>query len=145
MSQGWRLRLQILVDWFDSNAIRNGMIKCKVCTKEKPNSSFYKTNKYIRKTCKTCENQKMIVLRRIRTRSLKQKAVDYLGGKCCSCGYNKCIIALEFNHLNNKSFEPSKMFEKRLNWEVIKTELDKCELLCANCHREKHYLEYIAR
>lgn len=68
----------------------------------------------------------------------KEKGIEYKGGKCEICGYNKCNSALEFHHIDptNKSFTPSK--NMNLAWEKLKLELDKCILVCANCHREIH-------
>lgn len=73
----------------------------------------------------------------------KQKAVDYLGGKCVECGYNKCLAAMEFHHFNmtEKDFGIGRL--KSRSFEGMKQELDKCELLCANCHREKHYENFL--
>lgn len=72
---------------------------------------------------------------------LKVKAVEYKGGKCMynNCGYNKCISALEFHHLNpnEKDFSLSER-GNCVSWEKVKVELDKCILVCANCHREIH-------
>lgn len=70
---------------------------------------------------------------------IKQKLVDYKGGKCEICGYNKCISALEFHHLdpNEKDFSISN--SKVLSFDKCKSEVDKCILVCANCHREIHY------
>lgn len=64
-------------------------------------------------------------------------AMDYKGGKCVICGYHKCTWALEFHHLNpkDKSFPISTEGHKK-SWKVFKKELDKCILVCANCHRE---------
>ncbi|CAN5647456.1 hypothetical protein BH20ACI4_BH20ACI4_35300 [soil metagenome] len=71
-------------------------------------------------------------------RNLKLKAVEYKGGKCSNCGYNKCVGALDFHHLNpqKKDFTISGNSGK---WENLKIELDKCILLCKNCHAELHY------
>lgn len=68
----------------------------------------------------------------------KQELVEYKGGKCEICGYDKCIDALEFHHLdpNEKEFGISNGNIKSL--EKLKKEADKCILLCANCHRELH-------
>ena len=65
----------------------------------------------------------------------KQKLVDYKGGKCEICGYNKCIEALDFHHLNpnEKGFGISK---KYISFEKAKKEVDKCILVCAICLRE---------
>jgi transposase len=70
---------------------------------------------------------------------MKEKAVEYLGGKCIVCGYNKCVWALEFHHRdpNEKDFGISQY--DSLNWDVIRIELDKCDLLCSNCHKEHHH------
>lgn len=70
----------------------------------------------------------------------KQWAVNELGGKCQECGYNKCLAALEFDHVNpsDKSFSISEAIQrKKFDKELIREELRKCQLLCANCHREK--------
>lgn len=115
------------------------MKKCRVCNIDKEDSQFYYTGKYIRKICKKCENRRMYDWTRAKIRALKVKAVQYLGDKCIVCGYNKCINALEFAHKGDKEYEPAQMFQNLMNWDVIKKELDKCLLKCANCHREETY------
>jgi hypothetical protein len=74
-----------------------------------------------------------------RRRKVKQMAVDYLGGKCNRCDYDKCIDALDFHHTDptQKDFNISENGHCR-SWESVEKELNKCELLCANCHREEH-------
>lgn len=59
-------------------------------------------------------------------------------GKCTSCGYNQCPQALAFHHLGNKEFLISN-FRKTKQLDLLKIELDKCEILCFNCHNEHHY------
>lgn len=68
----------------------------------------------------------------------KLKALEYKGGKCIVCGYNKSIRAMQFHHINpeEKDFGISSAGTK--SFEKIKPELDKCVLLCANCHCEVH-------
>lgn len=86
--------------------------------------------------CKECTKKQAL----LRQRDLKISCVEYKGGGCEICGYNKCVLALEFHHTDpsKKEFTVSKhsstIFDDR-----IKGELDKCEMLCANCHREVHY------
>lgn len=55
------------------------------------------------------------------------------------CGYCRCQNALDFHHRNPevKSFGLSVRGLTR-SWEKIKKEIDKCVLICANCHREVH-------
>ena len=67
----------------------------------------------------------------------KIELVEYKGGKCERCGYNKCIEALEFHHLDptKKDFNVS---AHSYSSKRMKDEADKCLLLCSNCHREEH-------
>lgn len=69
----------------------------------------------------------------------KLKSIEYLGGRCEICGYNKCPEALDFHHKDPTTKEFGLGSFKIKNWEKIKKELDKCQLLCANCHRELHH------
>jgi 5-methylcytosine-specific restriction endonuclease McrA len=74
-----------------------------------------------------------------RRKNLRWKAIAYKGGRCQSCGYDRCREALEFHHLNSfrKDFGISSKGYTR-SWGKVQKELDKCILLCANCHREIH-------
>lgn len=69
----------------------------------------------------------------------KYKCIEYLGGCCSICGYNKCPDALHLHH-KDPSIKGYTVSHK-ISWgfERIKAELDKCVLLCANCHTEEHY------
>ena len=68
----------------------------------------------------------------------KQKMIDFKGGACQRCGYNKCNKALEFHHLDPSQKDMKISDSYNLSWEKIKLELNKCILICANCHRELH-------
>ncbi|AKM82365.1 TPA: HNH endonuclease [Candidatus Berkelbacteria bacterium] len=74
-----------------------------------------------------------------RRRKIKAMAIEYKGGKCSICGYNKYAGALDFHHIDEstKKFDLSTKGLTR-SWERTKTEIDKCILVCANCHREIH-------
>ena len=73
-----------------------------------------------------------------RWRQRKLDAVEYKGGKCQHCGYDKYPDVLEFHHLDPTQKEASWNKIRLWNWGKIKSELDKCSMLCANCHREEH-------
>lgn len=116
------------------NALEHNCPKC-------GQNFMVKDNAFSRRYCYNCvpvipksgaENRKII----------KQWSLEVKGEKCSICGYNKCIEALEFHHLDplEKEFSLSDR-NLVLDWEIIKKELDKCILICANCHREIHSKE----
>jgi len=74
-----------------------------------------------------------------RRKKIRKMAVEYKGGKCEACGYDRCADALEFHHNNatSKKFGISEKGYTR-SWDAVKDELDKCIMICANCHRELH-------
>jgi DNA-binding CsgD family transcriptional regulator len=81
------------------------------------------------------ENKKNVI-KKWRNR-VKSKLVDYMGGECVKCGYNRCLSALEFHHLDptQKDFSIS---SKGWSFERLKSEVNKCILVCKNCHMEIH-------
>jgi transcription elongation factor Elf1 len=85
--------------------------------------------------CKKCSVNAVIKRRLV----LKQKAVEYKGGACERCGYNKSNRALDFHHVDpsQKDFGIGYRGYTR-SWEKVKKELDKCILVCSNCHAEIH-------
>ena len=91
-----------------------------------------RTGKY---RCVRCESEKV----QKRRTKLKQIAIDYMGGKCGHCGYGKCSAALEFHHKDPTQKDFGIAYKGRtMSEEKMKAELDKCVMLCANCHREEH-------
>lgn len=80
--------------------------------------------------------KKAVVKRR---KAIKEKAITYLGGKCIYCQYNKYSGALEFHHksASTKEFGIGHKGHSR-SWDKVQDELDKCILVCSNCHKEIH-------
>ncbi len=74
-----------------------------------------------------------------RRKKIRLMATEYLGGKCQLCGYNTCNRALSFHHKepDKKDFGLAAHGLTR-SWEKTRNELDKCVLVCANCHMEVH-------
>lgn len=94
---------------------------CKICGK-----SFNRKGKY----CDSCRVSEW-------RRKKKIKLIDYKGGKCVICGYNRCAGNLVFHHRdpNEKDFGISGM---TVGYDKLLKEADKCALLCSNCHGEVH-------
>jgi len=76
-------------------------------------------------------------------RDKKQALVDLFGGACQRCGYSKMQAALEFHHINaqSKKEKPAALVGQGTT-EYALVELDKCALLCANCHAGLHHGEF---
>ena len=74
-----------------------------------------------------------------RRKKVKQMAIEYKGGKCEICGYDRCLDVFEFHHkdFSKKDFGISEKGYTR-SWKRVMEELDKCLMVCANCHRELH-------
>ncbi len=110
------------------------MKTCVKCYNEYEEALFYNRSKNRKRNeCKYCWNE----ITKQNQLKIKLEMIQYKGGKCSNCGYNKHYSALEFHHIdpNKKEIEPA----KATSFLRIKDELDKCILLCANCHREVHY------
>jgi hypothetical protein len=108
--------------------------ECQKCHKKFFTKKQAKTRKY----CYDCIPEENYTGAEIRKR-IKIWALDYKGKQCECCGYNKCTEALEFHHINpnEKDFNISDR-DIKLDWKEIQKELDKCILVCSNCHREIH-------
>ena len=94
---------------------------CKVCGQEFSG---------LRKSCNRCRISEW----RYRT---KQRLVEYRGGKCLVCNYKRNLSSLDFHHIDpsKKDFGISR-YSRGI--EDLKKEVDKCALLCSNCHAEVH-------
>lgn len=84
--------------------------------------------------CKKC-HVKVTSERRVKA---KLDAIAYLGGKCKHCGYDRYYGALEFHHTDPTKKDPEK-FSAWRTLDIFYAELDKCILLCSNCHAEEHH------
>ena len=126
---------------------------CKKCGATKPVDQFEK--KYDKaqspgrrkSKCRTCVN----LLKRKKHTNATICWKEWAGGECITCGYKRCMAALDFHHRdpNTKEFLVSQRAARvRLGSEgkrakALEIEILKCDLLCANCHREIHAAEVV--
>lgn len=118
--------------------------KCIRCNQEKDISLFYikkgkvahleLTHSY----CKKCVNEQSLK----RQHLYKVKAVEYKGGKCEDCGLIDHPVVYDFHHIDgeSKDFTIAHRRSKKITDEVLR-ELNKCMLLCSNCHRKRHHTD----
>ncbi len=111
--------------------------KCPKCEQLKNLQSDYYISKNgdVHGWCKSCNNKTTYEKQLAR----KTECVKYKGGKCIVCGYHKYIGSLDFHHLDpsEKEFNIAQLRSYSLS--KLKKELDKCVLLCKNCHSEVHH------
>lgn len=115
---------------------------CPACKLDKPLNEFYKrperaSGRY--GYCKACFNDYNDKRRLL----LKEKAIQHKGSKCerCGIGYPELpSCAFDFHHINPKEKDGWAGFGK-WGWDKIQKEINKCKLLCANCHRIVEYGE----
>jgi len=127
---------------------------CRSCMKDLPVSDFTvltrlkKSGVKYNCDCKLCRSS----LRREQARRVKAEAVKYKGGACNDCNQVVHQAAFEFHHIDPASKaeksptskvrkEPTHFLQDCKNGlnDKAKQELDKCVLLCANCHRVRHF------
>lgn len=82
---------------------------------------------------------------RARGKERKDEIVQAKGGACEACGYSRSMAALCFHHRDpsTKKFQLDLRNLSNRNLEAILAEVDKCSLLCCNCHAEKHHPEEV--
>ena len=117
------------------------MKQCISCQQVKDFSEFYTNGVYNHKqkykpNCKTCctRERKIVV-------EAKRAAIEARFGTACTiCGYDRCTAALEFHHIDPaaKEYSPSNLINDSTPLKTVFAELEKCILLCSNCHREIH-------
>jgi hypothetical protein len=130
------------------------MRKCYRCHEEKPVDEFAWRRKHKNQRdsfCRPCRSaygkehyqankaryiaQAAIVSQR-RRQERTQWLLDYfMSHPCVDCG-EKDPVVLEFDHLRDKLFNVGTELHDR-NWESVLAEIDKCEIVCANCHRRR--------
>lgn len=75
---------------------------------------------------------------------VRAKLFEFLSTKkCTDCG-EKDPIVLDFDHKNIKNkFKPvSKLLSGHYSWQSVLSEINKCDIRCANCHRRKTYRQF---
>jgi protein-arginine kinase activator protein McsA len=118
-----------LIEFNKNKSRKDGLnTLCKQCS-QKRSKKYYKEN---------LEEHRVVVRNRtIQRRKLNQeKLLEFLKDQTCrDCGTNDYRV-FEFDHINNDKFRNvSQLVVEGYGWDKIKTEMNKCEVVCANCHR----------
>jgi hypothetical protein len=102
---------------------------CKVCSSSSYHKEYWKEFPERRKTIKeNLKKHKQLVAEKIVEHFIKNPRVE--------CGETN-ILKLEFDHLNDKEFNISEGITMGFAWKRMEKEINKCQVLCANCHAVK--------
>ena len=136
--------------------------RCPKCKKLLPFTQFYrktvKGKKSYQSYCKQCSKKASLkyqkshpFFEKLRKQNSKAKSrawfVEYKKTlKCNKCGEKRWYV-LDFHHTDhrNKKYAIGQMVKQRMSQKSILEEIEKCIVLCANCHREYHYEEYMKK
>lgn len=132
---------------------RRYCLRCSPFGRHQTKPMLFRVDKKMPRTCEGCSRQYIWESRRGHTfrkcnscvangkrKNARITLITKAGGKCVSCGYKKCIDALEFHHRDprEKDFNVNGSTGCMSIARLLR-EIKKCDLLCANCHREKHF------
>lgn len=150
-----------IIDNITTHMVVKHPLICSICGVSKALTDFVKNLKCTEgytQTCRVCKNLEQAKraknnpnMKSIRNKAAtkaknitRAKMLEYHGGTlaCEDCGYTSDIPAVfDYHHLDpsTKEHEVSSMLDRK--WDIVLKELNKCVLLCANCHRIRHYKE----
>ena len=113
-------------------------IQCNCCNEYKTLDNYYfSKGKLSQKVCKDCVRQK----EKIKYHSKQNELNEFKQAHpCVKCGCSKFYL-IDFHHLNPAEKDFTIGENPRVKMETLMKEINKCVSLCANCHREFHYLE----
>ena len=125
-------RTKELKDFYPHKQCRLGVTgTCRECSKERLQGWYQKT-KQVRRAAANRRNKEK-----------KYMAVEYMGGSCQDCGGTFPYCVYDFHHTgSDKEVNPS--YALAGSWESALSELNKCVLLCANCHRMRHFSKEVS-
>jgi hypothetical protein len=112
---------------------QTSLMECKKC------SAPLDKNKLKGNLCMCCHYQET----KKRRRAKRKAAIEHLGGKCIDCGHKYPEAVYDFHHIDptQKDGHVSVLIGSNVKLERILNEASKCELLCSNCHRMRHFEE----
>lgn len=130
---------------------------CTKCNKEKEDINFSFKNKLkgtLQSQCKSCvkerdknsysTNERKLSIRKAAKNSQKKlrEHIDNIrkNGSCSNCKEDRWYV-LDFHHTRDKIYSIANSLKRCISINKLQEELDKCILLCSNCHRELHYKE----
>lgn len=124
---------------------------CGACKEIKPLDEFNRKGERYQSKCRECQrlwyknyyDNSPVEKDRLTAKAEKEKAelrkiiIDAKAVPCADCGQQYPSYVMDFDHLRDKSFSIGNAAQR--GWSKIKVlaEIEKCEVVCSNCHRER--------
>ena len=127
-------QLPATTDYFNRNRSRKDGLNniCKVCSRAR-SRQYYQENKEKHKVATSKRRRRIIDENRQKLKRILENS------ECTDCGI-KNILVLEFDHIRGKKRDcVTRLLGSGCSWEVILEEIEKCDVVCANCHRIRTY------
>ena len=116
--------------WHKSKSKKDGWeYSCKECVKKRTRNNYYSNKEKWNETTKRNHRK-----RREKIQELKANL------SCTKCNEHRHWL-LDFHHIDPKYKDFQLSQGERYGWEKVQSEIEKCIVLCSNCHRDFHYLE----
>jgi hypothetical protein len=141
----WEFEPPSLRLWYTTN-----MKRCSRCKEEKSDSDFHWKipGKSLHHACKPCQNlytaehykkNKQYYKDKAKRRSKEASAMvaQAKARPCIDCGIEYPPHVMDFDHLYDKEFNIAHMPNRGFSLKRIQEEMNKCEVVCANCHRQR--------
>ena len=143
----------------DASSIASGQKVCCKCKTEKPIQEFNFRNRSTgasHRYCRECgkqltrnhykQNKSQYIVRSMRANRARRKYLQQLKSRpCADCGVQYPYYVMDFDHREGEE----KLFEMNrisyVSMSALKKEIEKCDLVCANCHRERTYQRVMER
>jgi len=106
------------------------MKNCTYCQLPVEENDSYKAKPGVHKRCWKSRTYQL------KLKVLYEYMLKHTGGKCSRCGYDEYLGALCFHHKD--PLQKDRTWRKQWAKEKLYKELDKCEILCMNCHAKVH-------
>jgi hypothetical protein len=122
---------KVLIDFTKKKSAKDGLnAACKACTRSRSKKHHASNKEYYAKKAKLRnEAYRKATLSKIR--KIKEDTA------CVDCNQYYPHYVMDFDHLRDKEFSIANAARNHIKWSRVKAEIDKCEVVCSNCHRER--------
>jgi hypothetical protein len=121
---------ELPIDSFNVKSRKNGKVSrqycCKECNKQYLKQHYQNNKKYYKDKSKDSIKKNKTLL------------LEYLKDKKCKDCPETDAVVLEFDHLRDKE-ESVSILIRLASWQTVLKEIEKCDIVCANCHRRRTY------